>query len=116
MSDISPAIAHIVMWRLNGPTGAERERQAQQIVQAFEASRNGIPGLLRMAAGANFVEAPDAWDLALYMEFASRADLDAYQAHPSHLAIKQLVGPMRAARGQCDFELPARAQCQSGNP
>lgn len=107
MSATNPSIAHIVTWRLNGKTAAERERQAQQVVQAFEARRHEVPGLLRLEVGANFIDAPDAWDVALYMEFASRADLDAYLVHPSHLEIKQLVGPMRAARGQADFAIRA---------
>lgn len=100
------AIAHIVTWRLNGTTAHIRAEQAQGIVQAFRATSSEIPGLLRMDIGANVVDASDAWDLALYMEFASRADLQAYQTHPSHLAIKALVGPMRSARAQVDFELP----------
>ncbi len=113
MSAINPAIAHIVTWRLNGQTAADRERQAEQLVRAFEVRRHEVPGLVRMEVGLNIVAAPDAWDVALYMEFASRADLDAYQQHPAHLEIKQLVGPMRAARGQADFELLARLPSQT---
>jgi len=107
MSAIKSAIAHIVTWRLNGKTAADRECQAQQVVRAFEARRHEVPGLRRMEVGVNIVEAPDAWDVALYMEFASRADLEAYQVHPAHLEIKQLVGPMRVARGQADIEIRA---------
>lgn len=73
------------------------------MVQAFEALRTQIPGLLRMEVGANVIEAPDAWDVALYMVFASRDALDAYQTHPGHLKIKTLVGPMRSDRVQADF-------------
>ena len=50
---------------------------------------------------------PDAWDLALSMVFASRADLEAYNAHPAHRQIKTLMGPMRLARCQVDFEMRA---------
>lgn len=99
------AIAHVVAWKLNGATAAERLAQASRIVQAFERTREAVPGLLSMEIGPNVVEAPDAWDLALYMVFASRADLEAYQAHPGHLAIKRLVAPMRLARAQADFEI-----------
>lgn len=105
MSENVSSIAHIVTWRLNGVSAEEREQQARSMVQAFEAARTEVPGLLSMHVGANVIDAPDAWDVALYMAFASRAHLDAYQAHPSHLAIKQQVGPMRAARCQVDFEL-----------
>lgn len=99
-------LVHIVTWRLNGATPQERASQAETVVQAFEALRPQIPGLLRMEVGANVIEAPDAWDVALYMVFAGRANLDAYQTHPGHVAIKALVGPMRSERGQADFWVP----------
>lgn len=99
------AMAHMVMWKLNGATVAERQAQAQVVVQAFDALSGQVPGLLRMEVGANFIEAPDAWDVALYMVFASRANLEVYQTHPAHLKIKALLGPMRSARGQADFAL-----------
>lgn len=106
MSQNVSNIAHVVTWRLNGASTEEREQQAQSMVKAFEAARAEVPGLLSMHIGANVIDAPDAWDVALYMVFASRAHLEAYQSHPSHLAIKKLVSPMRVARCQVDFELP----------
>lgn len=96
-------IAHIVTWRLNGATVQERNVQALQVVQAFEAARADITGLLRMEVGANMIDSPQAWDVALYMVFASRAHLQSYQTHPSHLRIKSLMAPMKADRGQADF-------------
>lgn len=101
----NPGIVHIVTWRLNGQTTAERALQARRIVDAFERTRQHIAGLVRMEAGPNTVEARDAWDLAVVMVFESRAALDDYQAHPGHLAIKSLIAPLRSARGQIDFEL-----------
>lgn len=106
-------IVHIVSWRLNGASEEARAAQARQILAAFESARTEVPGVLRLEAGPNIIEAADAWDLAVVMVFESRAALDAYQAHPSHLAIKALVGPMRSARGQIDFELPHQAPEQA---
>lgn len=106
MTTTHRAWAHMVTWRMNGATPEERAEQADRVVRAFEATRGELPGLLRMEVGRNIVEALDAWDVALYMVFATRDDLHAYQSHPSHLRIKALVGPMRAARGQADFEVP----------
>lgn len=104
MSNPTASFVHIVTWRLNGATPTERSQQAARVVNAFEQARNSVSGLLRMEVGCNVVDTADAWDVALCMVFASRSDLDAYQAHPSHLAIKQLMGPMRLTRSQVDFE------------
>ncbi|HEV8689687.1 MAG TPA: Dabb family protein [Ideonella sp.] len=95
---------HIVAWRLNGGDEAERLAQAQAVVEAVEATRGRIPGLLSLDTGINIVEGADAWDVGAVMVFASRADLDAYQTHPAHLALKAVVGPLRSARSQVDFE------------
>lgn len=97
-------IVHIVAWRLNGGDEAERLAQAQAVVAAVEATRGRIPGLLSVETGPNVVEAADAWDVGAVMVFASRAHLDAYQTHPVHLALKTVVGPLRSARSQLDFE------------
>ncbi len=98
-------ILHVVTWRLNGSTPEERKAQADRIVIAFKGTEERVPGLLRLEVGRNFIEADDAWDVGLCMVFASRAALDAYLAHPDHLAIKTLVGPLRKSRCQVDFEL-----------
>lgn len=98
------AIVHIVAWRLNGGDAAERLAQAQAVVAAVEATRGRIPGLLSLDTGLNVVAAADAWDVGAVMVFASRAHLDAYQTHPVHLDLKAVVGPLRSARSQLDFE------------
>jgi hypothetical protein len=98
------AIVHLVMWKLNGASVPERQAQGQLAVQAFEALRGQVPGLLRMEVGGNVIEADDAWDLALSMVFASRSALEAYNTHPAHQAIKVLMRPMRQSRAQVDFE------------
>ncbi len=106
-AELTGPIAHIVTWRLNGVTAQERSVQAQQVVQVFEAARAEIAGLLRMEVGANVIDSPQAWDVALYMVFASHADLQAYQAHPGHLRIKTWMASMKADRGQVDFVITA---------
>ncbi len=105
----TPSTVHIVSSRLNGSSAAERAEQASLIIAAFEQTRSQVPGLLSLQAGTNIIAAPDAWDLAVVMVFESRTALDAYQTHPSHLAIKALVGPLRSARSQIDFEMAAAA-------
>lgn len=99
------ALAHMVMWKLNGATAQARQVQAQALVRTFEAMRGKLPGLLRMDVGANLIEAADACDLALCMVFESRQALEVYNAHPEHLKIKKMMGPLRLARSQVDFEI-----------
>lgn len=99
------AMAHMVMWKLNGATAQARQAQAQTLVQAFEATRGKLPGVLRMEVGANLIDAADACDLALCMVFESRQALEAYNAHPEHLKIKEMMGLWRLARSQVDFEI-----------
>lgn len=99
------ALAHMVMWKLNGATSQARQVQAQALVQAFEATRGKLSGLLRMDVGANLIEAVDACDLALCMVFESRQAFEAYNAHPEHLKIKKMMEPLRLARSQVDFEI-----------
>jgi hypothetical protein len=101
------AIVHIVTWRLNGASAAERREQGRAVVAAVEATRGRIPGLLSLEAGLNIVDAPDAWDVGAVMVFGSRADLEAYQTHPEHMALKSTVAPLRSARSQLDFERAA---------
>lgn len=108
------AIVHVVTWRVNGSTAAARQAQAAAIVAAVEATRGQIPGLLALDVGANIVEHPDAWDVGAVMLFAGRADLDAYHSHPAHLALKVVVGPLRSARSQLDFERRATPETRSG--
>ena len=99
-------IVHIVAWKLNGDTPSVRRQQADAVVAAVAATRGRIPGLVSLDVGPNLIEAADAWDVAAVMVFASRADLDAYQTHPEHWALKAVVAPLRSARVQCDIERP----------
>lgn len=36
---------------------------------------------------------------------ATAQALEAYNAHPEHLTIKEMLGPLRLARSQADFEI-----------
>lgn len=109
------AIVHVVAWRLNGPDAPARQAQARAALAAVEATRGRVPGLVSLEAGINIVEAADAWDVGAVMVFASRAALEAYQTHPVHLALKAVIGPMRQARSQLDFERPPTSDAHSAS-
>jgi hypothetical protein len=100
-------LVHVVSWRVNGGSVGQRHQQAQVVVAAVEAMRHQIPGLVGLAVGVNEIEHADAWDVGAVMVFRSLADLHAYQEHPAHQSLKTIVGPLRAARSQLDFFVPA---------
>jgi hypothetical protein len=96
-------IVHVVSWRVAGASDGERRRHAQAVADAVESTRGRIPGLRSLDVGVNLIPSADAWDVGAVMVFDSRADLDAYQDHPAHLALKAAVGPLRIARAQFDI-------------
>jgi hypothetical protein len=98
-------VKHIVFWKLkesahgNGP-----EVNGRLIKEKLEALRGVIPGLLRIEVGVDFSRSEQSADLALYSEFATRADLDAYQEHPAHKALLPFIGEARSERRVVDYE------------
>ena len=101
----SQAIGHMVCWRVNGTSPAQRSQQCLAIVNLFEALRGTVVGLQYMHVGCNTVEHADAWDVLLYMVFDSGQALQAYMDSGTHQRIKAEVGPMRASRNQADILL-----------
>lgn len=97
-------IKHIVMWTVKGDTPAERQRNAQLVVDSFNSIRGRVPGLLYLEVGIDSSRVDYACDVVLYTEFASQQDLDGYATHPEHLRAKREVGDVRTSRHQVDFE------------
>lgn len=97
-------IKHIVFWRMNGESPAERHAQAVDIKQALEGLNGRIPGLLRIEVGIDVSGAADAADVVLYSEFTDRAALEAYHDHPEHLKAAPVVRAARCERRVVDYE------------
>lgn len=97
-------IKHLVMWKLKGE-GAEKQANIQTVLAALETCRDIVPGMLRYEIGVDIGSDHAPWDLAIYSEFTDRAALDAYQQHPTHVAVKPVIGPLRELRGAVDYEL-----------
>jgi hypothetical protein len=98
-------VKHIVFWKLKDSAhGNTREENARLIKEKLEALRGVIPGLLRIEVGIDFSRTEQSAHLALYSEFATRADLDAYQAHPAHKALLPFIGEARSDRQLVDYE------------
>ncbi len=98
-------IKHIVMWRLkDSALGASKEENALKLKESLEALKSEIGELKAVEVGINFNPSPGAFDVVLYSEFESREGLEAYQSHPEHVKIADLVGEIRSDRAVVDYE------------
>ncbi len=98
-------IRHVVSWKLAAEDAAVRAEQAAEIAARLLALDGVVPQLLSISAGANAAY-PDAnWDVSLVADFASIADLEAYQVHPAHEDVVAYVRSVVSGRVAVDFEI-----------
>jgi len=71
-------------------TGHERARAKQEIL----AFRGNIPGLIEVFAGENLSPRGQGYTFAGLMKFTDRSACDAYNSHPSHLALLKWLVPL----------------------
>lgn len=98
-------VKHIVLWKLKGEAGGAAKAETMKKMKAgLEALKGKVPSLAHIEVGVNF-EASAACDVALYCEFASKADLEAYQVHPEHVAVATFIRSVVGARTVADYEV-----------
>lgn len=99
-------IKHIVLWRLKPEAhGKTATKNAQHIKALLSNLLGKIPGLTKLEVGLDFSRTHASADLALYTEFIDRAALDAYQAHPLHVEVKNYIGEATCDRWLADYEI-----------
>ncbi|MBA4357105.1 MAG: Dabb family protein [Humidesulfovibrio sp.] len=99
-------IKHIVMWTLKDEAcGADKAANARKMKELLEALPPLIPVIIDLEVGLEVFAASPACDVILYSTFASRADLDVYQAHPEHQKVVAFVKTVVAARSVVDYEI-----------
>ena len=99
-------VRHIVLFTLKDHAeGATKAENARLLKARIEAMRGAIPGLVELEVGINFEPGEAAYDLALVALLESRAALAAYQVHPAHQAVVQLMRRVRDARVVCDYDV-----------
>lgn len=99
-------IKHIVIWKLKEyAEGADRAANAVKMKAMLDGCAHIVPGILKFEAVLAQPGLESTYDLILYSEFADKAALDAYQDHPTHVAIKPFVGAVRAERQCMDYEI-----------
>lgn len=100
-------IKHIVFFGLvEEAEGKTKAEIATYIKEELENLITLIPQLRRIEVGINHPEAPEGnYDLALYSEFDSMQDLDAYQVHPEHKRVAAYIGKVKVSRACVDYEV-----------
>ena len=96
-------VTHIVFWQLKDEAlGADKKSNAAKIKNMLESLVGVIPGLVEAKVGIN--ESGGKYDAALYSRFESMDALHAYDSHPEHLKVRELVKAVRLERESVDFE------------
>lgn len=99
-------IKHIVAWRFKAEAlGSSKAENLVRAKSALEALRTTVPSVRHLEVGLDVGVDHSAWDIVLYSEFDDRDGLLAYQVHPEHMKVAQLIGEMRESRAAVDYEV-----------
>ena len=97
-------IKHIVMWKLKeqalDATAAENGTRLKEMLEALQPT---VPTLAHIEVSLETFAATPACDVVLYSEFASREDLDIYQAHPAHQKCVAFIRQVAEERRAVDY-------------
>ena len=91
-------VKHIVLYTFK--ENVNKDEAVGIIASVLEPLVGKIPGLLHMEIRRAF----NGMDYALYSEFESREDLEAYAVHPLHLEAKTHFHHLLATRVAADYE------------
>ena len=98
-------IRHIVFWKLKEHAeGADKAVNAKRMKEMLDACAELVPGILRFEVAIAQPGLEATADVMLFSEFGSKADLDAYQRHPQHQALKPFFSAVREGRECMDVE------------
>jgi hypothetical protein len=99
-------IKHIVMWKLKESAAeASKPENAEKIKEILEALPAAIPEVSALEVGLNFAEGNAAFDVALYSEFETKADLETYRVHADHVKAASFIGEVVSDRVVVDYEV-----------
>ncbi|MCL2556027.1 MAG: Dabb family protein [Firmicutes bacterium] len=91
-------VKHIVLFKLKD------QKDRQKGINALNSMRGKIEGLMDIEVGEDFLSSERSYDLALICTLKDRQALDAYQTHPAHQPVKQVMHAIREASVAVDFE------------
>ena len=100
-------IKHVVCFQLaDEAEGKTKVENARIIKKGLENLVNFISQSKKIEVGINCPDTPDTnYDVLLYCEFDSVADLNIYQEHPEHKKVGAYIGKVKIGRVCVDWEV-----------
>ncbi|WP_231445220.1 Dabb family protein [Brevibacterium zhoupengii] len=95
-------IRHIVMFRWK-PSFTDDVRR--QWTAGLDGLQEQIPGLLNLVHGPDVLHTDKSWDHVIIADFSTPEDIEVYNSHPAHEAIKPFSLPNVEQLAYVDFEL-----------
>ncbi len=95
-------VRHIVMWTLKPEQKENADKISEDLGKKFKALVGVVDGLNSVEFGKN--DNGGRLDLVLNCVFTTREAAKAYQSHPAHVAIKNVVHTLVCARECVDYE------------
>lgn len=92
-------VKHVVAWKL------KNLEDGPKLKVAIESLAGKIPGLIEIEAGLDFNKSDAASDLILISTHIDKAALDAYQVHPEHVKVKDMIVPAVSSRIVVDYTI-----------
>ncbi len=99
-------IKHIICFKLRDfAEGNPKSVNAELVSLKLLALKDKINEIKHIEVGINSPKASaDNFDMVLYTEFESFADLEIYQKHPEHVKTADFIKKVRETRACVDFE------------
>lgn len=94
-------IRHIVLLKFKDDASEEKIRA---LVEANKAMPGQIPEVVSAESGTDLGLSQGGFDYGVAVDFASKADYQAYLAHPVHMALGALAVELLADMAQIQFE------------
>ena len=100
-------VKHIICFKLkDSAEGNPKSVNATLVKDNLLALKDKIKEIKHIEVGINSPQASaDNFDMVLYTEFDSFADLEIYQKHPEHVKAADFIKKVRETRACVDFEV-----------
>jgi hypothetical protein len=97
-------IRHVVSWKLKATDESAKAAAFTEMAEALGALPAKLPIIKSFHIGRDLLQNDGNWDVVLIVDYATPADLAAYQVHPEHVAAAAVVREHVTERAVVDFE------------